>query len=79
MQERKKRNYGVEYLRFQASEACKDAIYDGVGNDHETFSQSDDNVVSIYFSKDDFIEDLMSNKIIFSPEDNKYIKVKKDE
>ena len=79
MQERKRNNYGVEYLRIQASEACKDAIYDGIGDDHETFSQNDDNVVSIYFSKDDFINDLMSNKIVFCPEKNKYIKVKKDE
>ncbi len=43
-----------------------DAIYDGVGEDHKTFNQQDENVVSVYFSKDDFVDDLISNRIVFS-------------
>jgi len=76
----KERNgYGADYLRVQASEVCRGAIYDGIGDDHEAFTQSDENVVTIYFSKDDFIDDLMLNRVVFSIEENKYIKVKKDE
>ena len=78
MQERRKNNYEIDYLKMQASEIYMDAIYDGVGEDHKTFNQQDENVVSVYFSKDDFVDDLISNRIMFSVEENKYIKADKD-
>ena len=79
IQEKRRYYYESKYFALPTLEMYKDEIYDEVGNDHTTFNQTDGNVVSIYFSKSDFIDDLIDNKIIFSTEENKYIKVRKDE
>lgn len=43
------------------------------------YINENDKIISVYFSKEDLINDISSNKIIYSFDKNKYIKTKSDE